>query len=294
MARLDLGIIQDAFMFPFRNPLAVLRLGLFPVLIVLTAAHVAIYLLILFASEMTSSGLVVSGLWTLLLLLVYPLVISGFAAGVCRLIVKGEAPGWSVPQLGRRERPCAAALLVFLLLTVGAQALFAGIGWIGEVVHEAEGRFAALTGLAFAALSAAAFLAALCVCLRLVLILPHAAVTGEVSLKTSWDALDGNFWRFAAAIVILSGLGAVFSLLLMAPIMIGGALASDVLAPDYGPWFLTVRMIMLMPVTLLMLSMLLSLAAYAYRDLVPRDSAPHEGNAAKSVDEWRGAAISHG
>jgi hypothetical protein len=294
MAKLDLGIIQDAVLFPFRHPFAVLRLGLVPILIFLTATQVLISHLILFASEMTSSSWIAAGLSTVLLLLVYPVLTAAFAVGICRLILKGETPRWTVLGLGRNERAHAGVVLLLLLLTVALQTVFAGVGWIAAIVHDAGFGFRALIGLGFAVVSAALFALAFWVYMRLALTLPHAAMSGERSLRTSWNAMDGHFWRFAAALLIVSGLGAMLSLLLMAPIMIAGALATEVLAPDYGPWFLTVRMIMLMPVTLLILSMLIALIAYAYRDLVARDSEPHRGEGIKAVDEWRGAAISHG
>lgn len=294
MAKLGLGIVQDAVMFPFRNPFAVLRLGLFPILIFLTAAQIGISHLILFASEMTSSGLGAAALSTVLLLLVYPLATAAFGVGISRLIVRGEAPRWAVLRLGRHERAHAATVLLLLLLTVAVQAGFAGLGWIAELAHDAGFGLARLTGLAFAAVSVAAFAAAFWIYMRLALALPHAAVAGERSLKACWNALDGNFWRFVAALVIVAGLGALASLLLMAPLMVAGALATDVLAPDYGPWFLTVRTILLMPVTLLILSMLIALLAYAYRDLVARGGVPHEEESAKGIDDLRGAAISHG
>jgi hypothetical protein len=298
MTKLDLGIIQDAFMFPFRNFGAVLRLGMFPVLILLTAAHILFSLSLPLAAELPIPRRLTAALIMLPMLLVHMIAVSIPAVGIYRLILRDEKPGWVIFRLGRYERAHVMGMLLFLCLAVTAQILFTAINRLAELAHSAGLGFAPVVGLAFVALSVAALVASLLVFIRLVLALPHAAVAGELSLNAPLNAVDCNLRRFAAAFLILNGIAAVTSFIVVAPIMALGASSTQILvAPDYGPWFLTVRAIMLMPALLLILAMLVALLAYAYKQLAEGRGAEArhglESDGRKSVDEWSRAAISH-
>jgi hypothetical protein len=297
MTKLDLGVIEDAFMFPFRNAGAVLRLGVFPVLIILTAAYVLFSLALPLTDELPIPPRMTAALLVLPMLLVSVIAVSIPAVGIYRLILRDERPGWVIFRLGRYERAHVKGMLLFLLLTFAAQFLFTGINRLAELAHTAGFGFGPVIGLAFVTLSVAALAATLLVFIRLVLALPHAAVAGELSLNAPLNAVDCNLRRFAAAFLILNGIAAATSFLIAAPIMILGASSTRVLAPDYGPWFLTVRAIMLMPMLLLILAMLVALLAYAYMQLAEGRGAAapceRESDGRKSVDEWSRAAISH-
>jgi hypothetical protein len=268
MVKLDLSVIQDAFTFPFRRAGAVLRLGLFPVLILLTAAHVLFSLSLPFADELPIPPRLTAALYTVPMLLAGLVATSIPAVGIYRLILRGEEPGWVIFRLGRYERAHVMAMGMFLLLAVLAQFLFTGISWLAELAHAARFGFAPVIGIAFAVLSVAVLAASLLVFMRLVLALPHAAVTGELSLNAPLNAVDCNLRRFASAFVLVTGIAAVSCVMIAVPVMILGMFAGNAVAPDYGPWFFPLRTMLLMPALLLILTMLSALMAYAYSTLV--------------------------
>lgn len=297
MAKLDLGIIQDAFTFPFRRAGAVLRLGLFPVLILLTAAHVLFSLSLPFADELLIPPRLTAALYMAPMLLVCLVAASIPAVGIYRLILRDEEPGWVIFRLGRYERAHVMGMLLFLLLTLAAQFLFTGISWLAELAHASRFGFAPVIGIAYAVLSVAVLAAALLVFMRLVLALPHAAVTGELSLNAPLNAVDCNLRRFVFAFLILTGIAAASCIMIAVPVMILAIFAGDTVAPDYGPWFLPVRTMMLAPALLLILAMVAALLSSAYKQLAEgRGTSASDGaesRARKSIDEWPPAAISH-
>lgn len=221
MNSLSIGIFKRAFMFPFRNPGAVLRIGLFPALITLAV----IYILFSSVVPQFSGGapedemrqLTETMRWIgIPIQILYVVIVSIFAVGIHRLIVRDEYPGWTIFRFGRYELAYAAMLLFFFVLYLVQQYAFLGVAWALGMVPASllepyptdpqavlatyrQVMTPQLIGLLVVVVAISVWIN-----VRLALAFAHAAVTGQLSLSASWNAMRGNFWRFVVAFLILA------------------------------------------------------------------------------------------
>ena len=213
-----LGIIREAFAFPFMNVLSVTRISLMPWLI----TEVLYVTLSEFFPQLTwplfpqlvmsrhSSGDVdpfelIPDLIRAPITIIYYAFFAILAVGIHRMIILHERPGWLIYRFGRYELAYAvtfflvSALIWVPILVFGqAVASFRSLGlywlWSGYVVYM----------LIWTVLA-----------IKLLLIYPHAAVTGRISFPTAWAAMKGNFWHSLGVLIISYLLAACILLPLM-------------------------------------------------------------------------------
>ena len=292
---LRIGVWKEAFAFPFRNFFTLLQFSLMPTLIAL-ALSLAILRYFLPSNMPTTPEELqpyVEAVNSALNAINFVIVVFGLVVAVCihRLIVSRERPGWIIVRFGRYEIAYAGAILVFTLVILAllvplaagiAASVFFGLvpaevfttsGPLDTAVAERLGIF----GVLFALGIMVTVIVILWVEVRLALIFPHAAVTGQISLGVSWEAMKGNFGRFLAAILILG----LISLVLLG--VVGGAIFA--LATSYFVSFpapatndpaqmanmlygvLLIQLCM-MPLYVFGFSMFVALISYIYADLV--------------------------
>lgn len=302
MAALNIGIFKRAFMFPFRNFGALLRIGMIPALIVLAViyvifASIAPHLSVPTTPEDDMRRLMQVMSWvTIPLQILYVVIASIFAVGIHRLIIRGEYPSWVIFRFGRYELAYAAMLVFFILLYVVEQYAFLGTGWaLGMIPAQLlkpypDNPQAMMTAYRqimtpeLLVLLLAAGAVSLWINVRLSLSLAHAAVTGELSLALSWRAMRGNFWRLAIASLILFVIVAITYFVVGTLVAIAG---TAIWIAAYGPpqppepnasfssaldtmfWVYVV----LVPVMGFFASMFIALLSYAYKELVEQRDA---------------------
>ncbi len=104
-----------------------------------------------------------------------------FAVGFHGIILEDDRPGWIAFRFRDRELAYAALVLLYILAASLAKLLSKLFVWLlGSPAR-------IIVGGLF-----------VWVVLRLVLMFPHAAKTGEISFNPSWDAMKGNIWRLLA------------------------------------------------------------------------------------------------
>ncbi|WP_088344499.1 MULTISPECIES: hypothetical protein [Rhodomicrobium] len=202
---------KDAGTFPSRHRGALLRLALVPALLGLVATC---GLLLYFGGIPGQAAPLGFRDWpvglrlTLLLLrqfagvllLVLPILLAAaiIGTGVQRLAVLGEMPGWVIVRFRKYER----AYLLVMLLTIAATgiALAAFSSMSLTAAHRSAGGLPSPSGLVIPVLAIGALFGQT----RLMLMAPHAAVTGRISLATSWAAMRGNMIRATWARLALS------------------------------------------------------------------------------------------
>jgi hypothetical protein len=273
--KLPLSIVGQAALFPFKNFMAVARLGLLPALI--SAA-------ILYAASLAAPLIGAQPLFRILALLLEVIVVSVVAVGIHRLILRAEQPEWAVPRFRDYELAYGATVMMFaamsLVMKGAVQYLAANpaaqgpvqlldklIGWLWSDLYihllirgASPGRIAIIVLLAGVVIWPA---------VRFALVFPHAAVTGQVSFGVSWAATRGNFWRLIGVIVLLS---IILYLLSMA---FGLVIATVVLALKNLLGVFIVSLLGLLWIGL-QFSMFVALISYIYKDLIqgPESIAP--------------------
>jgi hypothetical protein len=287
--KLRIGRLNDALAFPFQNSLPLLRLGLIPGLAVIVFNVAAFSLLPRYASAVISledarRAAENYQLFYWLWMGVWFFAIAVFFVGVCRLILRGERPGW-LPRFRRYELAFLTALALLALL--GALYGMAGYAVLSplDAYLEQQPDPASAMLLAAALVEFAVWLLMIFLYVRLALLLPHATATGVISPAVSWRGTRGNFWRFVLAFLLLlliaaalwMGLGLVS---MVAVAMVEGVLG--VLAPGGGvlrgaPLLgtMAIWMLILAPMIGIILAMVMAFLAYAYKDLV-QDAAVAE------------------
>ncbi len=299
MATLEIGIFKRAFSFPFRNFSALLRLALIPGLIALLLSYLIVSPIVSQIGSLTEEkdlqkfidDFVRIGI---VLRIIFGVVLVILAVGIHRLIVMGEYPNWVILRFGRYELAYAAMLLFFVMLYLAEQYLFLGVAWaLGLIPAVLLSPFPSISDMQSLAEAQQQFMSPIVVILfipyllvvlwinvRLALTLAHAAVTGELSLTTSWEAMRGNFWRLIAAIILLALVAVLvyFVLGTIVTLVAGGLLvgfgehAPQIAAPSpgpHGPLMLGFAFFaLMMPVYGLLLAMFIALLSYAYKELV--------------------------
>jgi hypothetical protein len=264
--KLPLSIVGQAALFPFKNFMAVARLGLLPALI---------WAAILYAASLTAPLIGAQPL-RILTLLLEVIVVSVVAVGIHRLILRAEQPEWAVPRFRDYELAYGATVMMFAAMTLvmkGAVQYLAAnpaaqglvqlldklIGWLWSDLYihllirgASPGRIAIIVLLAGVVIWPA---------VRFALVFPHAAVTGQVSFGVSWAAMRGNFWRLIGVTVLLS-------LILYLPFMAFGWVIATVLIALKG--FLGIFILSVLGLLWkgLQFSMFVALISYIYKDLI--------------------------
>lgn len=301
MSTLSIGLFKRAFMFPFRNFGALLRIGLFPALIALAV----IYVLFSGVVPQFSGGTPEEEMRQLMqtmqwigipLQILYIVIVSVFAVGIHRLIVRDEYPRWTIFRFGRYELSYAAMLLFFFVLYLVQQYAFLGTAWALGMIPasllepypaDPEAVMATYRQVATPALIGLliAFIAvSIWINVRLALTLAHAAVSGQLSLSASWNAMRGNVWRFIAAFVILTIIVIIVYFVAGTLLTIAGAaIWIGVYGPPEPPadpmpissllntlfW----TYVIMIPVMGFFSAMFIALISYAYKQLVEGRSA---------------------
>jgi hypothetical protein len=269
------GTVKDALLFPFRHPLALLRLGLVPGLIAAAICYALFRAFWPAAAPFDSPQAKQEAFQALLLGWIGINVVLGIvgvivAVGIHRLIVNGEQPGWVLFRFGRYELAYAGAWLAIIL-----------IYWIGPTLVGTL--LAALTGQgaptlppdspprpgqvrawpeainpSFVLLWLALIGLFLWLQIKLALIFPHAAVTGKISFGVSWRATRGNFWRFVGAGLLL--------ILILLPIWLLISSIAIGVPPPGG--FLFTGIALVVTTIVIMSAIGVAFISYIYRDLV--------------------------
>ena len=273
---MDLAI--KAVVFPFSNILGIIRLGLVPTLIasgVIYAAYRVIGPIEWPMQSLEELGQRRQFLLPLSALLAVCFAIVGtlVAVGIHRLILHGERPAWTVIRIRKYELAYGAIVLTILAATYALGV--AGRYVIGfptprdfAVIDSNLGAFGAYARLVAVAIIGGGL--SLWVYVKLILVFPHAALTGEISASRSWAAMRGNFWPFVAALLLLQFISFPINLVYFLGIQIpligllegGRAGTSDPIST------LLVFSLASIPARALMFSMFIALVSYVYKHLV--------------------------
>jgi hypothetical protein len=268
------GTVKDALLFPFRHPLALLRLGLVPGLIAAAICYALFRAFWPVAAPFDSPQAKQEAFQALLLGWIGINVVLGIvgvivAVGIHRLIVNGEQPGWVLFRFGRYELAYAGALLaVIIIYSIGPTlvgALLAALTGQDAPPLPSDGSPTAEQVLAWWEAINPFFILGLVVIglllwlqIRLALIFPHAAVTGRISFGVPWRAMRGNFWRFVGA-------GLLLMLVLMSMWLLITTIAIGSQPPGGFPY---TGLALALAMFVIMSAIGVAFISYVYRDLV--------------------------
>lgn len=227
-AQLSLGVVWRAVAFPFVHPILVARLGFFPFLLAALPSLIIYHLWwpggIDFRDADNLRKAVSEG-WPALAAIyaINVVMMSVYAIRVHRVIVSGQRAGFFSVLFSWTMVSYLGAIIIFAFMSSLASLVFRhGFGMLAEkLVYAFEGfrtsgetNAPSLAWIASAAAAIALLVVALQIGVRLVLILPHAALTGRFGLAASWRAMSGNIWAFVEAwIIFLIVMGALIGLL---------------------------------------------------------------------------------
>lgn len=264
--KLSLDALWQAVSFPFKNAIAVVRLGLLPVLI----SAVILYTASLMAPLIGGRSLL-----HIIRLMLDLVVASVVAVGIHRLILRTEQPEWTILRYRNYEIAYGATVLIFAGMTVAVrgviQSLAASpverglieslgrlIGWISPQLYIqllVKGLSPGLVAIVVLLIGAVIWPT-----VRLALVFPHAAVTGQLSFSESWAMTRGNVWRLIGLIVLL----AIIVCLIMA---LGLVITSTFFALN-GPLGFVIFSLLDLVLGGLQFSMFVALISYIYKDLI--------------------------
>lgn len=264
--KLSLDALWQAVSFPFKNAMAVVRLGLLPVLI----SAVILYTASLMAPLIGGRSLL-----HIIRLMLDLVVASVVAVGIHRLILRTEQPEWTILRYRNYEIAYGATVLIFAGMTVAVrgviQSLAASpverglieslgrlIGWISPQLYIqllVKGLSPGLVAIVVLLIGAVIWPT-----VRLALVFPHAAVTGQLSFSESWAMTRGNVWRLIGLIVLL----AIIVCLIMA---LGLVITSTFFALN-GPLGFVIFSLLDLVLGGLQFSMFVALISYIYKDLI--------------------------
>lgn len=264
--KLSLDALWQAVSFPFENAMAVVRLGLLPVLI----SAVILYTASLMAPLIGGRSLL-----HIIRLMLDLVVASVVAVGIHRLILRTEQPEWTILRYRNYEIAYGATVLIFAGMTVAVkgviQSLAASpverglieslgrlIGWISPQLYIqllVKGLSPGLVAIVVLLIGAVIWPT-----VRLALVFPHAAVTGQLSFSESWAMTRGNVWRLIGLMVLL----AIIVYLIMA---LGLVITSTFFALN-GPLGFVIFSLLDLVLGGLQFSMFVALISYIYKDLI--------------------------
>lgn len=174
-------IFWEAVAFPFKNLLSLIQIALIPWLIT-----EALYWTLLKLFPGLSWPLFPQLFSDLIggpISIIYYAFFAMFAVAIHRMIILGERPGWLIYRFGRNELAYAVTVIAAnaLLFSVPGFVIVQTIDYFGI-------RFTSWmwTGMVVCVIILSYLM------IRLLLIYPHAAVTGRMSFSATWGAMKGN------------------------------------------------------------------------------------------------------
>ena len=269
-ARLRIERTMDATIFTLKNIPTLLRLGLFPALIALAINVILIMAVPVQAIDFRNPSdmlRVAASLWPIFWVpnILFALAAAVYIVGIHRFILLGERPGWITARFGRHELAFITPVAIFYAAFCAFDLVFTGlIELIGTDSTQSfiPDAIAAVFGVILVWL-----------CLRLLLLASHAAVTGRISPAVSWRAMAGNVWRAVLAAITL-GIGGfiVWVIAALPGLLIVGVLlpASHLAAADTRTMLLTMlyHAAGVTPAHGALLAIFAAFLSYAYKDLV--------------------------
>lgn len=299
--KLRAGIVARAITFPFQNFAVLIKLGLVPALLSQAVYYAALrFQLYSFTPPTTFQEIkqyFIESIPVISLSVIAELLLTTIVAvGIHRYIIRGEYPGWIIFRLRRFELAYVALLFLFSVAFLAEYiAALELAGWHPLAFFSSENdikrltRFFSPRNYALEALAVLLVLAAIAIHAMLALTMPHAAVTGRISPRASWNALKGNFWRFMTEIALLAIVLLLTSIAFSALVAFGvegirlawGGFPlidpSQPLAQLHVVFFSDCAML---PFYGILLAMIVAFFSYAYQDLAdagPRAAAEPAG-----------------
>jgi hypothetical protein len=300
--KLRIGRVKDALLFPFKNIMALLRLGLGPGAIAAALSYAIVTGYPIENADLRNPEAAERVMLSLLPVLIVTsllstLAMSIYAVGIHRLIIRGEQSDWVLFRFGRYEVAYFGAMLLFYaayfleqsaLEFIVSQA-FGGFGQPGRPAP--AGVDASVLGMLTQPFTAIAVILALTgvliwVHLRLALLFPHAAVTGTIAPLVSWRAMAGNSLRMLGALILL-GLGAIVVWLVLGSTTLfavsGFLLSAGGRADDVAGMVRTIAAVgvAVMPAIAILIAITVAFMSYVYKDLVEdggQEAQPGIGN----------------
>lgn len=207
-ARLRIERAIDATIFVLKNIPTLLRLGLFPTLIALAISFcvvIAVPAQVIDRSKPGETTRVMESLWLVSWTpsILFALAGAIFMVGIHRFILRGEKPGWVIARFGRYELALIGAIALVCAMLYAVTYVFAAPMELIELIETSPSQVLLSNAIALIVVVILVWLYA-----RLLLLTPHAAVTGHISPMVSWRAMAGNVWSAVIAWVVL-GLGEI-------------------------------------------------------------------------------------
>jgi hypothetical protein len=226
---------KAAIVFPFENIGAVIKLGLFPVIFALIIIFTAFAAMVPSAINVQSPQDLEQLQLSLIpaqIIMQLTIIIFGsiFAVGVHRFIILRTPPAWTFFRFRKYELYYILAnivIVVVLILTYFASYLVLYYLLSVDLAYNPD------TPPSPALLIVLFLLFGLYMWIysKLILALPNAAITGHLSLATSWHALKGNFWRFVGfGIVIILAYMLLYLILIILVMVLLAIIPSQIFA----------------------------------------------------------------
>ncbi len=223
---LPVNIAWRSFLYVFNNLGSVIRLGLLPLLLIVSA-NIVIY--IYFPPQAVDVGgrlVLQQPIWPSLV--IFPITIIAitiFMVGIHRLAILNERPpSLFYLRFQREEVKFLAAAIIAILAFLLFFGVIGGIGYLIVMiigVEEVKTFFNDPASLS----PSAGIIAYVCILIptvwlggRLLLALPHAAITAKIDFGMAWRVMRGNFWRYFAVTMIFSLIAFVIYMALVAVI----------------------------------------------------------------------------
>jgi hypothetical protein len=215
-AQLSVGVVWRAVAFPIVYPILVVRLGFIPFMLAALPTLILYNLWWPDGVDFRDTGNLrkaVSEGWSAIaaIYVINVLMMSVYAIRIHRMIVSGQKSGFFSVLFSWTMISYLGAIVIFAFMVSVARIVFGyGFSMLAEKLVYAfesfrtsgETNAPSLTWVVSAAAAIALLVLALQIAIRLLLILPHAALTGSIGLAASWRAMSGNIWTFVEAWVI--------------------------------------------------------------------------------------------
>lgn len=198
---------KAAIIFPFKNIGAVAKLGLFPLIFAVTIIiAVFVHFMPMNFNAQSPAGIVELERSLLPAQLISQLVLvifgSIFAVGIHRYIILGSRPEWTFFRFRKYELFYILTNIVIMLILMATYALI-----ILVLSYFIPSELSLAPGVPTPPVLILVLFVLFCLYVwiysKLALALPNAAITGHLSLATSWNALRDNFWRFLGYAIVI-------------------------------------------------------------------------------------------
>lgn len=195
-------------MFPFQNIGAVIKLGLFPFLFSIIIIIAVFAYFAAGTTDMQGPDAIQKlkrALWPVQLITQLVIIVFGsmFAVGIHRYIVLGQPASWTFFRFRKYELFYILVNIVIIALMIAfSVAIFFALYKIIPIdLAFSPNKPPSIPAII---ILVALWLFYIWIYVKLMLALPNAAITGRLSLVTSWRALSGNFWRFFGYAIVIS------------------------------------------------------------------------------------------